>query len=155
MTLTDPSPVAEITRRVARRTVEIGYRNWDWGEGVAWHGVAEAGAQLKDAGLLEAARGWVDSHADFQPTLLRHVMPALAALSIARSTGAPVGVELARRLKAMLDEHPRNEHGVYLESDEIPVWVDYWYEITPVLTALARATGDATAHTAAAEQSLG
>ena len=146
--------LAELARRVAHRTIEIGYPDWDWGEGVAWHGVAEAGVRLHDGGLLEAASGWLHRHRDVQPNELRRVMPGLVATTVYRANHDEIALELAHRVAALLEHNPRNVHGVYAESVDIPVWVDYWYEITPFLTDLARVTGDERYREWAGEQSF-
>ncbi len=144
----------EVARRIARRTVEIGYPNWDWGEGVAWHAVAEAGIRLPDPRLLQAAAAWVGRHSSFQPSGLRQVMPGLVALAVHRASGDEAALRLALRVAAFLERAPRSVHGVYAESVEIPVWIDYWYETTPFLTALRSATGDQRYADWAAEQSF-
>jgi unsaturated rhamnogalacturonyl hydrolase len=148
------SDLREITHRVAKRTTQLGYKDWDWGDGVAWHGAAQTAISLGDAELLSACVAWVHSHANFQPTSVRHVMPGQAALAVYRANGDRKALELALRVGAMLEHHPRNIHGVHAESREIPVWVDYWYEIAPFLTALSKATGDSRYADWAVEQSI-
>ncbi|TAN31782.1 hypothetical protein EPN29_11250 [bacterium] len=146
--------LAQLALRVARRTVEIGYPKWDWGEAVAWHGVAEAGIRLKDRSLLDSARAWLDSHADVRPTQLREVIPGLVATSVYEATKEPLALDLAGRVVKLLESQPRSVHGVYQDSVDIPVWVDYWYEITPFLTSMARITGETRFTGWAVEQSF-
>lgn len=143
-----------VAGQVARRTIELGYSRWDWGEGVAWHGVAEAAVRLEDPVLLDAAVKWLHSHAETVPRQLRQVMPGLAATTVHAAIGDSVALDLGRRVITLLEANPRNVHGAYRESTEIPVWIDYWYEITPFLAAMARLTGEARYLDWAAQQSL-
>ncbi len=146
--------LAEQARRVARRTVEIGYPAWDWGEGVAWHGVAEAGIRLNDPDLLDAATGWLHRHQQIQPRELREVIPGLVATTVHKANGDRIALEQARLAAALLETNPRNVHGVYEDSKDIPVWIDYWYEIAPFLTDMSEITADPRFREWAAEQSF-
>jgi unsaturated rhamnogalacturonyl hydrolase len=143
-----------VTRQIAKRTTELGYTDWEWGEGVAWHGVAETAIRLDDKELLSAASNWVRSHKEFQPSSVRHVMPGLAALTVYRATKDKPALDIALRIGKMLETHPRSVHGVHAESTETPVWVDYWYEIAPFLTTLSRVTDDNRYAVWASEQSV-
>lgn len=145
--------LAAMARRVAQRTIEIGYANWDWGEAVAWHAVAEAGIRLDEPQLLQAATAWLRGHGDHQPHELREVIPGLVATTVHRANQDKVALELAGRVANLLERNPRNVHGVYLESVDIPVWIDYWYEIAPFLSELYVITGDPRYREWAAEQS--
>ncbi|RON51810.1 glycoside hydrolase family 88 protein [Pseudomonas frederiksbergensis] len=144
----------EITRQIAKRTTQLGYDAWEWGEGVAWHGVAETAVKLGDAELMSAVVNWIHSHKDFQPSGVRHVMPGLAALTVHQATGDKTALELALRVAKMLETLPRSVHGVHEESKQTPVWVDYWYEIAPFLTTLSKVTGEERYSEWAAEQSI-
>ncbi len=151
--VSEKADLAGQARRVARRTIEIGYPTWDWGEGVAWHAVAEAGVQLEEPELLEAATAWLRGHRDTHPQELREVIPGLVATTVHKANHDEVALELARRVADLLSGNPRNVHGVYQESVDIPVWIDYWYEIAPFLTDLSEVTGDPRYRVWAAEQS--
>lgn len=146
--------LAEVTHRVAKQTTQLGYTDWDWGEGVAWHGVAETAAKFDDKELMSACVDWMHSHAEFQPSSIRHVMPGLAALTVYRETKDATSLSLAMRVASFLENSPRNVHGVHAESPEIPVWIDYWYEVTPFLTTLSELTGESQYADWAAEQTI-
>ena len=153
-TVREKADLAKLARHVARRTVEIGYPKWDWGDAVAWHGVAQAGIRLKDRELLDSAAAWLHSHADVRPAELREVIPGLVATTVYEATKDRLALALAGRVVSLLETNPRNVHGVYQDSVDIPVWVDYWYEIAPFLTSMARITGEARFTGWAVEQSF-
>jgi unsaturated rhamnogalacturonyl hydrolase len=136
-------PTAEdIARRVARRTVELGYREWNWGEGVAQYALIEASTKLGEPLFLKEVEGFASRNAALRPERLEQVMPAIAALRLYESTGAQVGLDLSLRVAAMLETHPRSHHGAFTVTPVRSVWVDYIYETAPFLCHLARITGD-------------
>jgi unsaturated rhamnogalacturonyl hydrolase len=131
-----------IIRRLADRTIELGFRQWGWGEGVAQYGLLEAGAALDERRYVDEVGQFLESNRDFQPTLLEHVMPSLSALLHSERTGEPIGRYLTDRVATMLLNHPRSHHGAWTVTPVRTVWVDYIYETAPMLVNLARISGN-------------
>lgn len=147
--------LVELVDRVASGTIECGYDNeWDWGEGVALHGILAAGLALKSQRYVDYVHAWLERHRDHHPSLIRHVMPGLPAVLAYKHWGDENGLALSHRIGSMLQRSPRSVHGCFQESPQRPVWVDYWYEIAPFLCVLAEVTGEEHWYDLAAEQSI-
>ncbi len=131
-----------LVRLVADRTIDLQYRTWNWGEGVAQYGLFAAGAALDEPRYIAEVQDFIKGNADFQPTRTEEIMPSLAAVLLHDRTGDPLPLELATRVARMLESHPRSHHGAYIASPVRTVWVDYIYETAPFLCHLSRITGE-------------
>lgn len=150
-----PDTSAEtIARLVADRTVALGYRTWDWGEGVAQYALLRAGQVLDEDKYVREVRSFMEGNRDFTPTRAEQIMPSLAAVLLHEHTGDPLPLELANRVATMLATHPRSIHGAFIASPVRSVWVDYIYETAPFLFHLSRLTGDPTYEVWAIDQTL-
>ena len=136
------SSVEELVRLVADRTIDLGYRTWDWGEGVAQYGLFAAGAALDEPRYIAEVESFIKDNANLQPTRAEQIMPSLAAVCLHERTGDPLALELASRIATMLESHPRSHHGAFTATPVRTVWVDYIYETAPFLCHLSRITGD-------------
>lgn len=138
-TATTPEAVA---RLVADGTVGLGYRTWDWGEGVAHYALLRAGQVLGEDAYVAEVQAFFEHNRDFVPHRAEQIMPSLAALTLHEHTGDALPLELAMRVATMLETHPRSAHGAFIATPVRSVWVDYIYETEPFLVHLSRVTGD-------------
>lgn len=136
------SSTEKLVRKVADRTIDLQYRTWNWGEGVAQYGLFMAGATLDEPRYIAEVENFMRGNANFQPTRAEEIMPALAAVSLHERTGDPLPLELANRVATMLESHPRSHHGAFIATPVRTVWVDYIYETAPFLCHLSAVTGD-------------
>lgn len=136
------SSAENVVRLVADRTIALGYRSWNWGEGVAQYALGEAGFALDESRYTAEVQNFLRDNQDLQPQRLEQVMPSIAALFVHERMGDPLGLELASRVANMLKTHPRSHHGAFTVTPVRTVWVDYIYETAPFLCHLARVTGE-------------
>jgi unsaturated rhamnogalacturonyl hydrolase len=149
------SDAVELVDRLTAGTLASGYEDhWDWGQGVAMHGVLASAVALSRPAYQKRIQSWLQRHRDFEPTALRHIMPGFAAGLAYQHWRDENGLALSRRMGDFLAHAPRTKHGCFRDSVYRPVWVDYWYELAPFLCVLAEITGDISWHDLAAEQSI-
>jgi unsaturated rhamnogalacturonyl hydrolase len=132
----------KLVRSVADRTIELRYRTWNWGEGVAQYALFAAGAAFAEARYISEVESFMRDNAALQPGRIDEIMPSLAAVLLHERTGDPLPLELAGRVATMLESHPRSHHGAYTATPVRTVWVDYIFETAPFLYHLARITGE-------------
>ena len=135
-----------LARRIAQRTVALDCRGFNWGEGVAWHAVAQAGRALGEEGLVAAAGDWVREHERVEPSTMLEAAPGLAVLEVAEATGDGGAQALVDRIVDYLLRYPRSRLGAYCDAADTQagtlVAADYWYLSAPLLMRVARRRGD-------------
>jgi unsaturated rhamnogalacturonyl hydrolase len=134
--------VGELVHRVARSTVALNYRRWNWGEGVAQYALLRTGILLNEPAYTGEVSAFMRQNAALVPRTIDEIMPALAAVLLHQETGDKLPLELALRVAAMLETHPRSHHGAYTATRVRTVWVDYLFESAPYLWQLGAVTGD-------------
>ncbi len=144
----------QLARRIADRTVELGYRTWDWGEGVAQYALLRAGQVFGEDRYIDEVAAFMRDNRGLRPVRVEQIMPSLAAVLLHEHTGDPLPLELAMRVADMLRTHPRSQHGAFIATPVRSVWVDYIYETTPFLVHLGRITGDPAYRIWAIDQTL-
>lgn len=148
-----------MAERIARRTIELDYSGFNWGEGVAWYAVWRASKVLEDATLLDSAVAWMESHKDVEPSTMLDATPGLAVLEIAESSSSAAGRTLSKRLADYLMSYPRSELGAHRDPEDHDagtlVAADYWYLSAPMLLRMTAVTGDDRYRRRAAELAIG
>lgn len=155
--MSDPidSPTCDpIVSRLAHGTIDIGYRDWNWGEGVAQYGLVRAAQLLGSDRCLDEVRSFVRANKDFQPHRAEQIMPGLPALLYYEMTGDQTGLDLATRVVDMLRTHPRSRHGAFIATPVRSAWVDYIYETVPLLYHYDRIVGSDECRQWAIEQTV-
>jgi unsaturated rhamnogalacturonyl hydrolase len=155
--MSDPidSPTSDpIVARLARGTIDIGYREWNWGEGVAQYGLVRTAQLLGSERCLDEVRQFVHANKDFRPHRPEQIMPALASLLYYEMTGDQLGLDLTTRVVDMLRTHPRSRHGAFIATPVRSAWVDYIYETVPMLYHYDRIVGSSECRQWALEQTL-
>jgi unsaturated rhamnogalacturonyl hydrolase len=143
-----------IARALAQGTINLRYREWNWGEGVSHLALFRAYQVLNAEEALVEVQEFLAANRDFYPDDLIYSMPGWVALLAYEATGDELGLRLAERLIKMLADHPRTDHGAFRATRVRSVWVDYIYETTPFLCEYARVSGDRTYRDWAVDQTI-
>jgi len=143
-----------VARRLVEGTINLGYREWGWGEGVALYGLIRAAQLLRSDRCVREVREFLRANEQFQPDRAEHIMPALASILFYEQTGEEVGLTLASRVVDMLRTYPRSRHGAFIATPVRTTWVDYFYETVPFLCHYSRIVGSAECQHWAVEQTL-
>ena len=64
------SSAENVVRLVADRTIALGYRSWNWGEGVAQYALGEAGFALDESRYTAEVQNFLRDNQDLQPQRL-------------------------------------------------------------------------------------
>lgn len=150
----DSASCDPMVQRLAQGTINLAYRKWDWGEGVAQYGLLRAAQLLDSERCLDEVRSFVHANENFQPDEPVHIMPALPSLLYWEMTGDERGLALATRVVNMLRTHPRSKHGAFVATPVRTAWVDYIYETVPFLYHYYRLTGSTETQQWAVEQTV-
>lgn len=143
-----------LVARLATGTIDIAYREWNWGEGVAHYGLMRAAQLLQSDQCLDEVQAFVRHNKDFEPYRPEHIMPSLPTLLYYETTGDEVALTLATRVVDMLRTHPRSRHGAFIATPVRSAWVDYIYETVPFLYHYDRIVGSAECRQWAVEQTM-
>jgi unsaturated rhamnogalacturonyl hydrolase len=127
--------------RLITGTIDLKYREWDWGEGVAHYGLLRAAKLMDSDRCLGEVEAFLHANKDLRPHRAEQIMPALPSLLFYEMTGDEIGLTLATRVVDMLRTHPRSKHGAFIATPVRSAWVDYIYETVPFLYHYDRIVG--------------
>jgi unsaturated rhamnogalacturonyl hydrolase len=143
------TPSLETLALVARRTMQLPFRMWAFGEAIALRGLLAAASVMRAAELS----GFV--HALLRATMARglgshpedHMAPGMEFLSFYETTREEKFLRAARVLAMMHDEMPATTYGAKLHRASLPgwreqIWVDTMDVDPPFLARLAYITGE-------------
>jgi unsaturated rhamnogalacturonyl hydrolase len=130
-----------------RRTMQLPFRMWGFGEAIGLRGLLAAAAVTGNG----EPSGFV--HALLRATMVRglgnhpedHLAPGMEFLTFYEATGDPQFLQAARALAKMHNDLPANKHGAKLHRHSQPgwreqLWVDHMDVDPPFLARLAHIT---------------
>jgi len=149
MTSAQGSTARALVAQVAKRTMELHFRMWRFGESIALRGLMNASRMTGDPGPFAYSMALLRAYlaAGVGKSPLEHVAPATELLMAYEITGEAAFLEAAKKRAEMHAACPQNVLGARFHRTDLSgwdrqIWVDCMDIDAPFLAKLGFVTGD-------------
>lgn len=144
-THTSSLTVNPLVPRIADRTLNMHFENWDWDSGVAMYGMIRAWQATGDRRYFDFVKSWVDGFIVRGLPALTHpnqTTPGIATMMLYEATGEEKYLAAGQQMATyLLHAAPRSADGAFYHYDD-QLWVDTLFVTVPFLSRFGHITGD-------------